>query len=182
MPPKRRPVAKDAVIVRTERPIDHDAVYEVVKTAFGQPDEAHLVEELRKSKGFIPELSLVAVLEKDVIGHVLFFPIFVETPNKKIPVLSLAPVSVKPGHQKKGVGSKLVREGLKMCRELGHKTVVVIGHPEYYPRFGFVPARPKGLKAPFDVPDAAFMVIELRKNTLKGVLGVVRYPPEFNGV
>ena len=76
----------------------------------------------------------------------------------------------------------LVREGLKKCKEVGHKTVVVIGHPGYYPRFGFVQARPKGLEAAFEVPDAAFMVIELKNGSLKGVSGVVRFPPEFDGV
>jgi putative acetyltransferase len=96
--------------------------------------------------------------------------------------LSLAPMAVLPEFQNSGIGSQLVRTGLERCRELGHTIVVVIGHPEYYPRFGFVPARKEGLDLPFPVPDEAFMVCKLAPDALERIKGMVKYPPEFEDV
>lgn len=167
------------ISIRKERKEDIEAIHLVNRLAFGQEDEALLVQRIRESSGFIPELSLVAVRDSQVVGHILFSRIHIETPQKNVEVLSLAPMAVLPEFQNQGIGSELVRTGLKECRDLGHKIVVVIGHPGYYPRFGFVPAREKGLDAPFPVPDDAFMVCELVPDTLAGIEGRIKYPPEF---
>jgi putative acetyltransferase len=144
--------------------------------------EARLVENLRKSYSFNAQLSLVAIKEGRVVGHILFSPITIKTERGAVPAVALAPMVVHPEFQNQGIGSKLVRERLEQCRKLGHKMVVVVGHPNYYPRFGFVPARQKGLEAPFPVPDEAFMVKELVPGSLDGVTGIVEYPAEFNDV
>jgi predicted N-acetyltransferase YhbS len=99
-----------------------------------------------------------------------------------LPALALAPMAVRPEFQNLGIGSRLIREGLERCRNLGHKIVIVAGHPEYYPRFGFTSSRAKGLEAPFPVPDEAFMVIELIPGALDSVSGMIVYPAPFEGV
>ncbi len=167
------------VMIRAEKREDVDAIHRVNRQAFGQEDEAVLVRRIRESSGFIPELSLVAVRDSKVVGHILFSRIHIDTPNGDVAILSLAPMAVLPEFQNSGIGTQLVREGLKKCREMGHTIVVVIGHPEYYPRFGFVPARTKGLELHFPVPDDAFMVCELAPDVLTGIKGMVKYPPEF---
>ena len=149
------------------------------KLAFGQEDEPRLVDALRESDDFIPELSLVAVKEEKVVGHILFSPIAIETEIGYVRVLSLAPMAVLPEFQKQGIGSELARKGLRECERFGHEVVVVIGYPEYYPRFGFSSARAKGLEAPFEVPDEAFMVLEINEGALDGISGMIRYPPAF---
>ena len=166
-------------LVRPECAADYSAIDEVNRLAFGQEDEARLVRELRNVEGFTSELSLVAVKNNNVVGHLLFSPIRIESPDGSTPAIALAPMSVLPAFQRQGIGSKLVRAGLEACRRLGHKIVVVVGHPDYYPRFGFTPARAKGLKAPFPGPDEAFMALELSPGALEGVSGTVRYPPPF---
>jgi putative acetyltransferase len=122
------------------------------------------------------------VKDSQIVGHILFSQIHIATPKGDVAVLSLAPMGVLPEFQNSGIGSQLVRTGLEKCRELGHKIVVVIGHPEYYPRFGFIPARQKNLDTPFPVPDEAFMVCELAPDALDGIEGKVKFPPEFEGV
>jgi len=168
------------ITIRPETVEDYEAIGEVNALAFGQEDEATLVEKLRGSSGFIPELSLVAVEGGRVVGHILFSPFVIETKDGAVPALTLAPLAVRPGFQNQGVGSALVRDGLERCRTLGHRIVVVVGHPPYYPRFGFSPARARGLEAPFPVPDEAFMVLELVPGALDGVAGTVRFPPPFS--
>ena len=144
--------------VRPERPDDHIAIDEIHEAAFGQINEARLVAELRKGDGFTPELSLVAVRSNQVVGHILFSPIHIATARADVHALALAPMAVRPELQGRGIGSELVRRGLDACHRLQHGIVIVVGHPHYYPRFGFTPARPHGLEAPFPVPDDAFMV------------------------
>ncbi|MEI9477878.1 MAG: N-acetyltransferase [Deltaproteobacteria bacterium] len=112
----------------------------------------------------------------------LFSPIAIQMGHSNLPALALAPMAVRPEYQNQGIGSELVRHGLRQCRDLGHKVIVVVGHPEYYPRFGFSLARAKGLEAPFPVPDEAFLVLELVPDALEGIKGVVNYPPEFADV
>jgi len=170
------------ITVRPERPDDHEAVFEINHEAFGGDSEARLVEALRRSPAFIPELSLVALDGSRTVGHILFTKILVRDSGQSHDALALAPMGVLPAHQKQGIGTALVRRGLQDARALGHSVVIVVGHPEYYPRFGFVPAKPLGIRAPFEVPSEAFMVLELRPNALKGVHGEVEYPPEFNPV
>lgn len=166
-------------IVRSEKPDDYQKIYDVNKAAFGGETEARLVNNLRKTKGFIPELSLVAEKDGEIVGHILFSIIHINTDTGNIPVLALAPMAVLPKFQKQGIGSLMIREGLKKCKKLGYGIVVLVGHPDYYPRFGFTPAKEKGLKLPFDAPDEAFMVYEIVPDSLAGIAGTIEYPPEF---
>ena len=170
------------VMIRAEKREDIDAIHLVNRLAFGLEDEAFLVRRIRESSGFIPELSLVAEKDSRVVGHILFSRIHIETSAGDVKALSLAPMAVLPVFQNSGIGSQLVRIGLERCRELGNTIVVVIGHPEYYPRFGFVPARKEGLDLQFPVPDEAFMVCKLAPDALEGIKGMVKYPPEFEDV
>lgn len=170
------------ISIRAESPADVDAIFEVNEQAFGRKQEAQLVNELRTSDDFIPELSLVAVVDDRIVGHILFSPIVIGTKSSRTSVLSLAPMAVSPGYQDQGIGTELVRQGIHRCRELGHKVIVVVGHPAYYPRFGFVQAREKGIQTTFEVPDEAFMVLELFEGALNGIEGTVRYPAVFERV
>jgi putative acetyltransferase len=167
------------VTVRNETPADFEAVREVNQVAFGQENEARLVEELRQAGGVI---SLVAEVDGRVVGHILFSPVVVESQEGSVPALSLAPMAVLPEFQNRGIGSALVRQGLETCRDLGHGIVIVLGHAQFYPRFGFSPARSRGINAPFDAPDEAWMAIELQPGALSGVKGTVKYPPAFDEV
>jgi putative acetyltransferase len=179
-PYKLHEPAKSRYDIRAEGEADRDAIRRVNARAFGRANEAQLVDALRASTSFVPELSLVAVDDARVLGHILFSRIHIRTPERSVPALALAPVAVLPECQNHGVGSALIRRGLEECRRFGHRIVVVVGHPNYYPRFGFSPARAKGLDAPF--PDRAFMVRELVPGALDGVCGRVEYPPAFAAV
>ncbi len=165
--------------IRPETAEDYAAIREVNALAFGREVEARLVENLRRLPDFILELSLVAVEGGRVVGHILFSPLVVETKDGSVPALALGTLAVRPESQNQGIGSELVLDGLERCRSLGHRTVVVVGHANYYPRFGFSPARALGLEAPFPVPDEAFLALELVPGALDGVAGMVRYPPPF---
>ena len=175
----------DNILIRAEEPGDIAAIGEVNELAFGGGGEALLVAKLREWPGFIPELSLVAVKGGKIVGHILISPVEIAPgggSRRAIPALSLAPMAVLPEFQNQGIGSALVRRGLEEARRLGHGIVVVVGHPHYYPRFGFEPARPRGLEAPFPVPDEAFLALELVPGALKDVKGTVVYPPAFDEV
>jgi putative acetyltransferase len=165
--------------IRAETTEDYAGVRAVVSAAFGRPNEARLVDRLRETDAFIAALSLVADDGVEIVGHVLFTAIRIRTSAVALPALALAPLAVRPDRQNTGVGSLLVRHGLEVCRRLGHRIVVVVGHSTYYPRFGFLPARAQGLEAPFPVSDAAFMVCELVPRSLRGVCGRIEYPPPF---
>jgi len=165
------------VSVGPEQPCDAAGVREVNELAFGRPQEARLVDALRASAD---ALSLVATVDGRVVGHILFTPVGIVPPPGDIRVAGLAPMAVRPECQRSGVGGRLVRAGLAECRRRGFGAVVVVGHPEYYPRFGFVPAHTKGLDYEARVPRDAFMVIELETGALAGRAGVVRYGPEFS--
>lgn len=167
------------MIIRPEKKSDYRAIHKVNELAFGGRAEADLIDELRKTDSFIPELSLVAIQNHGVIGHILFSLINIKSKNRATSALALAPMAVHPAFQNKSVGSKLALRGLEDCRRLGHRIVVVIGHPGYYPRFGFLPARDRGLEVPFPVPDEAFMVLELVPGALKAAQGEIIYPPPF---
>jgi putative acetyltransferase len=124
-------------------------------------------------------VALVAEVEGRVVGQILFSPVTVEPPPEGLRVMGLAPLAVLPEFQRRGIGSQLVRAGLEACRSLAFDFVVVLGHPAYYPRFGFVPACSRGLGCEYPVPEEVFQVLELRPSSLAGVKGVVRYRPEF---
>jgi len=168
--------------LRSETRNDYPGIQQVNDMAFGQPNEGLLVEKLRSNSNFIDKLSIVAEFNERIIGHILFFPIQVKDDLKQYDSLALAPVSVIPEFQNKGIGGQLISKGLEMAREMGFKSVIVLGHKDYYPRFGFVPASNWRIKAPFDVPDEVFMALELEKDGLKDVSGVVEYPGEFEEV
>lgn len=167
------------VSVRSEKPEDYQSIYNVNKLAFNGEVEAKLVNNLRKTKGFIPELSLVATKNNVIVGHILFSKINIKTNKGDVSVLALAPMAVLPDCQKQGIGSFLIKEGLRKCKKLGYKAIILVGHPDYYPRFGFTPAKEKGLKLPFPAPDEAFMVYEIIPDSLKDIEGTIEYPPEF---
>ncbi|KAB7705641.1 GNAT family N-acetyltransferase [Bacillus aerolatus] len=171
------------ITIRQELPEDYKITERVVKSAFANMEfsdktEHELVSRIRKSDAFIPKLSLVAI-NKEIVGHILLSKIKILNDNQFAESLALAPVSVLPEYQNKGIGRLLILEALKKAKELGYNSVVVMGHPEYYPKFGFKKASLWGIKAPFEVPEEAFMVLELRKNTLNNVSGVVEYPSVF---
>ncbi len=166
--------------IRPETEKGHAAIYEVNLLAFGRDVEPRLVDALRHSADFIPELSLVAVSDAQVVGHILFSRMLIITRTDSVPALSLAPLAVRPAFQNQGIGSELVRRGLQECRWLGHKFVIVVGHPKYYPRFGSSSARAKGLDAPFPVSDEAFMALELVPGALDGITGLIKYSPAFD--
>ena len=168
--------------VRCEMPADQELIREVIREAFGRPNEARLVDALRKSPAFIPELSLVAEQVGRIVGHALFSRVIVEGEGHRTELLALAPVAVLPECQRQGVGRQLIGTGLVLASRLGNAAVVVVGHPTYYPRFGFTSARAFGLEAPFPVPDAAFMALPLRPGALDGIRGTLNYPPAFDEV
>jgi putative acetyltransferase len=162
--------------IRPECPGDHSAVHEVISRAFGRPIEADLVEALRRRPD--GHISLVAEQDSRVLGHIFFSPVSIET-APAIRTMGLAPLAVLPTHQGHGIGSELVRRGLTACRDIGYESAVVLGHPDFYPRFGFVPASTYGLACEYSVPDPVFMAIELIPGALKDVRGLVKYAPEF---
>lgn len=168
------------IVVRTEKTEDHESVRRVNELAFGRRNEADLVEALRENAR--PSVSLVAVVDEQVVGHIFFSPVSIETETDTFTAMGLAPMAVLPSHQNQGIGSQLVRVGLKECQRIGEDIVVVLGHPNYYPRFGFVPASLKGLRSEYDVPDEVFMVAELKPDALAGRSGLVKYHPEFSKV
>jgi putative acetyltransferase len=160
-------------MIRPEEPRDLDAIRAVHLAAFGQSAEADLVDALRPGT-----VSLVAEIDGAVVGHVLFSPVEVGGS----PALALAPMGVLPAFQRRGIGSELVRRGLDAGARLGHGVVIVLGHAEYYPRFGFRPARPHGIVPPWDVPDEVFLARELAPGALEKMRGRVVYPPPFDRV
>lgn len=166
--------------IRQEKTEDYIAVEAVVQQAFANVEisdqtEHELVARLRNSDAFIPELSLVAVMGLEVVGHILFSRAAIGQSE----TLALAPVSVLPEHQNKGIGGALIKEGLKRAKDLGFGSLIVLGHPGYYPKFGFKKASLWGIKAPWDVPDEVFMAMELRPGALNDVSGVVSYSNAF---
>ncbi|MFN8395590.1 MAG: N-acetyltransferase [Bacteroidia bacterium] len=168
------------IAVRPETEGDLLAIHELNVAAFGREAEALLVDALRRGDAFVPGLSLVAVVEGRMVGHILFTRIQIQLDGGgAYPSLSLAPMAVLPVFQNRGIGSALVRAGLVRAAELGEEAVIVLGHPEYYPRFGFLPASKWGIRSPYNVPDPVFMGIELVNGALAGNAGLVVYPKEF---
>jgi putative acetyltransferase len=163
------------VLVRPETPNELSAIRSVNEAAFGQQDEADLVDNLRADGGVL--LSLVAEVDRRIVGHILFSRMSIETAGGSIPAAALAPVAVLPEHQRHGIGERLVRAGLNALREQGERIVIVVGHPDYYPRFGFSTEKACVLESPF--PAEAFMAIELSPGALDGLHGKVSYPAAF---
>ncbi|GAA0085784.1 N-acetyltransferase [Clostridium sp. CTA-7] len=172
------------VVIRQEIEKDYVEVEKVIeksfKTAeFTDNDEHNLVKRLRHSDEFIKELSLLAEVNNKIIGHILLTKAFIKCEEKKVETLALAPLAVLPEFQKSGVGKKLINEAIEKSKKLGYKSIVVLGHKNYYPKFGFKKASDYGIKAPFEVPDEVYMVLELTPKVLNGVTGVVEYSKAF---
>jgi putative acetyltransferase len=168
--------------IRHETTNDYLKIRNVNDLAFEQPNEGLLIDKLRLNPNFINKLSIVAEFNGRVIGHILFFPIKIRGVFKTYDSLALAPMAVLPDFQNKGIGGQLITKGLEVAKELGFKSVIVLGHKDYYPKFGFAPASRWKIKAPFDLPDGVFMAIALVPDGLKNVSGMVEYPKEFDEV
>lgn len=167
------------MIVRPEQPADITATRQVNLAAFDTPAEADLVDALRAEAR--PLVSLVGEVDGEVVGHILFSPVSLGE-HTGLHLMGLAPMAVLPSHQRRGIGSALVRAGLQHCRQLGIGAVAVLGHPDYYPRFGFRPSTRFGISSEYDAPAEAFMVLELQEGYLAGRSGVIRFHPAFRGV
>ncbi|MDH5250853.1 MAG: N-acetyltransferase [Cyclobacteriaceae bacterium] len=172
------------IIVRQEKSTDFKVVFELIEKAFRTEEfsdhkEQFLVERLRKSSAFIPELSMVAEIENKVVGHILLTKLKIKNDKNEFDSLALAPISVLPDYQRKGIGGMLIEQSHRKAKELGYKSIIVLGHKEYYPKFGYKQADKFGIELPFDVPRENCMVIALTENGLNGVNGIAEYPEEF---
>jgi putative acetyltransferase len=163
-----------AFTIRTETAADHESVRQVNRLAFGQDDEAGIVDALRDA-GYA-RVSLIAEVEGRIVGHILFSDLSILTDGGTVPALALAPMAVVPEYQNLGIGSALARKGLEVCREAGHRIVIVVGHPGFYPRFGFSATLAERVSSPYSGHEA-WMALELVPGSLAGVTGWVRYPP-----
>lgn len=166
--------------IREEQPSDIEKIWEVNSEAFETEAEAKLVNTLRISG--CTYISLVAETETNIVGHILFTPVELSGDVNKLKIMGLAPMAVLSQYQNKGIGSKLVTAGLVLCKLKGYGAVVVLGHPNYYPRFGFVSSVEFGIKSEYEVPDDTFMILELVPNALKGHKGIIKYHEEFYNV
>jgi putative acetyltransferase len=162
--------------IRKERPGDIPAIREINRRAFEQDQEANIVEALRANGAAL--LSLVAVLNDRVVGHIMYSPVEVN----QLAGAGLGPMAVLPEHQREGIGSRLIEAGTEQLERAGCPFIVVVGHAEYYPRFGFRPARPLGITCEWDVPDNAFLMLVLDPGKMQGVSGMIKYRSEFSTV
>lgn len=173
------------VKIRQETKADHQAVFEIVKAAFASMDvsehnEQFIVEQLRKTANFVPELSLVACLDDGtIVGHILLTKTTIEDEGKSYKSLVLAPVSVLPEYQNQKIGSQLIVAAQNKALELGYASIVLVGHAHYYPRFGYELCRKFGIKMPFEAPEINCMAIELLPDALKNVKGTVQFDVAF---
>ena len=167
-----------SLIVRPEAITDRAAVGQVNRLAFGREDESRLVVALRD--GGHARLSLVAAIDGQIVGHILFSTLAIATESGIVPALALAPMAVIPSQQRRRIGSTLVEEGLTACREAGDRIVIVLGHPDFYRRFGFSAKRAERLRSEYS--GEAFMAAELVPGALDGIEGEVRYPPPFGTI
>ncbi len=167
------------MLIRDEQEKDRAAVHAVNVSAFETPLEADLVDALREQAE--PVVSLVAEDNGAIVGHIMFSPVSLSG-HPALRIMGLAPMAVAPEHQRKGIGSALVRAGLEQCKQFGFGAVVVLGHPAYYPRFGFLPSTRFGIGCEYEVPEEVFMIVELQASFLRGASGKVRYHAAFSNV
>ena len=172
------------IILRQENKNDFESVFHLIEKAFEKEEysdhkEQFLVERLRKSDAFIPELSIVAEIDNKIVGHILFTKLQIKNESQTFASLALAPVSVLPEFQGKEIGSKLILQGHEIAKSLDYKSVILLGHQDYYPRFGYELCKKYNIKMPFDVPAENCMVIALVEDGLKGISGEVVYPSAF---
>jgi predicted N-acetyltransferase YhbS len=166
--------------IRTEQPADIDDIYALNKVVFGQDNEAKLLDHIRQTPGFIPELSLVAVDGDKIIGYILLSKMDIANGDKHFESLGVTSMVVHPDYQRQGVGAKLITHSLQKATLLGYTSVLAFGHEYYFPKFGFLPAVRWNIRPPFDVPSEVFMAIELEPNALTNVSGIVEFPIEFS--
>lgn len=173
------PDTPPAVEIHAEAPAEAEAVYHVIEQAFGSQVEVELVKALREQGAVV--LSLVAVVDAQVVGHMLVTPVTLDTAPSYGGMVTIAPLAVLPAYQRRGIGAALLRAGLEHCAQLGYDAVVMLGHPGYYPRFGFVPASRYGLYCAYVEPGHdAFMALELRAGALDSKRGQVVFLPQFD--
>jgi putative acetyltransferase len=169
------------IIIRPEHKSDYESIKKVNDLAFNRHEEGRLIDNLRQLPKFDPRLSLVAEKKGKIVGHALFFPVTIQTENdEEYPCLSLGPIAVIPEHQNQGIGGLLIEEGHRAAMALNYTSVVLLGHPNYYPRFGYLPARQRHLTNPWNIIDDPWMAIELVEGSLAGKAGSVIYPKAFN--
>lgn len=172
------------VSIRQEKPADFSAIKSILQLAFANEEHSDqtedlLVERLRRSSAYIPELALVATIDDKVVGHILLTKIQIVSSQGSTPSLALAPVSVHPDYQKQGIGGDLIKAAHQQARQLGHGSIVLLGHADYYPRFGYQLCRDHGIELPFPAPAENCMVVELTEGALAGVSGIVKYAQAF---
>lgn len=165
--------------IRQENKRDYNEVYSLVRSAFESAEQSDgnehdLVVNLRKSDSFIPELSLVAIIENKIVGYILFTKIKIGNYTE----LALAPLAVLPKYQKQGIGKRLIEEGHKIAKKLGYHYSIVLGNEKYYSKFGYIPAKRYSIEAPFEVPNEKFMAIKLNNSDVE-IKGTVKYAEEF---
>jgi len=170
-----------SIIIRPEQPAFVDAIADVHRQAFGRDAEADLYLQLRESEDFDAKLSLMALYDGKLVGHVIFSPMTVDG-AEGVHAYALGPIGVQPDYQGQQVGAALMYEGLEVCRRAKIDVIFLLGHADYYPRFGFVPARAHGFECTYDVPDEAWMMHTLNADVLDGVSGMVHFAPEFDAV
>jgi len=162
--------------IREEQPGDIIGIHEVNRLAFGQDQEANIIDALRTNEALL--ISLVAVLNGQVVGHIAYSPLSVG----EVMGAALGPMAVLPELQRKGIGSRLVRTGNQKMKDAGCPFIVVVGHASYYPRFGFTPASAQGITSEWDVPDDTFMILVLNRAKMRSVSGLAKYQREFSSV
>lgn len=165
------------VQIQEELPDDIPAIRELNQRAFGQDQEANIVDALRSNGGCL--LSLVAIVNDRLVGHIMYSPLSV---GSEITGAALGPMAVLPEYQRQGIGSQLVEAGNQKLNDAGCPFIIVVGHPEYYPKFGFTPANAHGITCEWEVPDNAFMLLVLDQMKMQGVSGSAKYRPEFSSV
>lgn len=168
------------MIIREECQKDHVRIFDLNQAAFERRAEADLVNRLRANGK--ASVSLVAEFEEKIVGHILFSPVTLSNPHGTATGYGLAPMAISPAFQRQGIGGSLVREGLAKLRKLGAAFVVVLGHPKYYPRFGFQRASIYGVKWEIDCPDEVFMALEFKPGGIPADGGTIAFAPEFAGV
>ncbi len=167
------------ITIREEIFQDIDAIRTINERAFGQPQEANIIDRLRANREGL--LSLVALQDEKIIGHILFSLVTIEDHHRILKGVGLAPMAVLPEFQRQGIGSKLIKAGIEILKTSGCPFIIVLGHPEYYPRFGFEPASHYGIRSQWEgVPDNAFMILWLDRSRINDMSGIAKYRDEFD--